>query len=144
MLALNLYLFPFFFSVFLRPHPWHMEVPRIGGEWELKPMSQQQQHPIQAVSVTYITAHSNDGSLTHWARPWIESMSSWILVRFIITEPQWDSWIYFLKLLKWLYVDISLKYLDFSIGLKSFRKDLMSYIKRRKSGYLCFLLDWLG
>jgi len=26
----------FFFFAFLGPHPWHMEVPRLGGEWELE------------------------------------------------------------------------------------------------------------
>ena len=31
---------------------------------------------------------SNTGSLTHWARPGIEPTSSWILVRFVSTEPQ--------------------------------------------------------
>ena len=42
-----------------------------------------QQCWIQAASATYTTAHSNTGSLTHWARPEIEPLSSWILVRFI-------------------------------------------------------------
>ena len=42
------------------------------------------------MSVTYIIAHGNTGSLTHWARPWIEPASSWMLVRFISTEPQWE------------------------------------------------------
>ena len=30
------------------------------------------------------------GSLTHWARPGIEPVSSWILVGFVATEPQWE------------------------------------------------------
>ena len=34
------------------------------------------------------TAHGNTGSLTHWARPGIEPVSSWILVRFISAAPQ--------------------------------------------------------
>ena len=38
-------------------------------------------------SATYTTAHSNAGSLTHWARPGIKPESSWILVRFVTTEP---------------------------------------------------------
>ena len=38
--------------------------------------------------VTYTRAHSNFGSLTHWARPGIEPASSWMLVRFISAEPQ--------------------------------------------------------
>ena len=40
------------------------------------------------MSATYITAHSNATSLTHWARPGIKPASSWILVRFITAEPQ--------------------------------------------------------
>ena len=32
------------------------------------------------MSVTYTVAHSNMGSLTHWARPGIKSEASWILV----------------------------------------------------------------
>ena len=42
-----------------------------------------QQHGIRATSATYTTANGNTGSLTHWARPGIESVSSWILVGFI-------------------------------------------------------------
>ena len=44
--------FFFFFLVFLRPHLWHMEVPRLGAKSEL-------QLPA------YTTAHGNTGSLTH-------------------------------------------------------------------------------
>ena len=35
------------------------------------------------MSVTYTTAHSNSGSLDHWASPGIEPTTSWFLVRFI-------------------------------------------------------------
>ena len=51
-----------------------MEIPRLGVQSELSLLG-------------YITAHSNAGSLTHWARPGIEPASSWILVRFVSTEP---------------------------------------------------------
>ena len=34
--------------------------------------------------------HSNTRSLTHLARPGIEPTSTWILIRFITTEPQWE------------------------------------------------------
>ena len=40
------------------------------------------------MSVTYTTAHGNTGSLTHGAGPGIKPKSSWILIRFISTEPQ--------------------------------------------------------
>ena len=36
----------------------------------------------------YIRAHGNAGSLTHWARPGIEPVSSWTLVGFISAEPR--------------------------------------------------------
>ena len=42
---------------------------------------------IQAASVTYTMAHGNTRPLTHQARPGIEPASSWILVRFVSTEP---------------------------------------------------------
>ena len=42
-----------------------------------------QQHRTQATSMSYTTAKSNAGSLTHWARPKIKPTSSWILVVFI-------------------------------------------------------------
>ena len=38
----------------------------------------------------YTTAHGNTGSLTHGARPGIKPSSSWLLVRFVTTEPQWE------------------------------------------------------
>jgi len=46
------------------------------------PQPQPQQLGIQATSATYTTAHGNTGSLTHWARPWIEPATSWFLVGF--------------------------------------------------------------
>ena len=53
-------------------------------------MRQPQQHGIQAASVTYTTAHDKTGSLTHWTKPGIELSSSWILVKFVNPEPQWE------------------------------------------------------
>ena len=38
---------------------------------------------IQAASVTYTVAQEQCGSLTHWVRPGIDSVSSWILVRLV-------------------------------------------------------------
>ena len=63
---------------FLGPHLQHMEVPRLGVKLDLQLPAY-----IWAVSATYITAHSNVRSLTHWARPGIESVSSRMLVRFV-------------------------------------------------------------
>ena len=57
---LEIYLFIYLFSLF-RPHPWHMEVPRLGVESELQPLAYTtpQQRHIQAMPVTYTTAHGN-------------------------------------------------------------------------------------
>ena len=56
-----LLLFSFFFFVYLGPHPWHMEVPRLGVELE-------PQLPTYAIATAVaITDLSNAGSLTqHW------------------------------------------------------------------------------
>ena len=80
----------FFFSFWgCTPGKWKF----LGKEsnWSLSCQSKPQweQCQIQAISVTYTTAHGNTRSLTHWARPGIEPTSSWILVRFITAEPQW-------------------------------------------------------
>ena len=71
------YFFNFFFS-FLGLHLQHMEVPN----WSCScwPAPQPQQYGIRALSSNYTTAHRNARSLTHWARPGIEPVSSWILI----------------------------------------------------------------
>ena len=45
---------------------------------------------FRGASATYTTAHSNAGSLTHWAKPGIEPSTSWFLVEFISAVPQWE------------------------------------------------------
>ena len=65
------------FLKFLGPHLWHMEVPRLGVKWEQQLLA-------------YATAHGNIGSLTHWGRPGIEPVSSWILGGFVSAAPQWE------------------------------------------------------
>ena len=74
----------FFFFFFLGPHLWRMEVPRLGVESELWLLA------YTTATATYTTAHDNAGSLTHWARPEINPVSSWMLVRFVSAEPQWE------------------------------------------------------
>ena len=70
----NLFVLFIFYSfiVFLGPHPWRREVPRLGVELELHlpayPTATATPNP--AASETYTTAHSNSGSLT--------------------TEPRWE------------------------------------------------------
>ena len=77
--------FFFFFFFFLGQHPWHMGVPRLGvqSELQLPVFVIAQQCQIPAASVTYTAAHSNAGSLTHWVRPGMDLISSWILVGFV-------------------------------------------------------------
>ena len=63
---------------------------------------------IRAAATSLQHSHGNAGStlhlwptqqlsamldpLTHWARPGIEPKSSWVLVGFVTTEPQWEHW----------------------------------------------------
>ena len=60
------------------------------GNYRCWPMPQPQQHEIRGVSVSYTAARSNAWSLTHWVRPGLEPTSSWLPVRFISVEPQWE------------------------------------------------------
>ena len=64
--------------------------PGWGSNWNCscRPMPWPEQSQIQAVLWPTPAACSNSVSLTHWARPGIKLASSWMLVRFITTEPQ--------------------------------------------------------
>ena len=57
--------------VFLGLHPWHMEVPRLGVEWDLQPLTYTTATARWDPSHICDLHHSsyNAGSLTHWARP---------------------------------------------------------------------------
>ena len=75
----------------------------------------------RSASSTYITAHGNAGSLTHWARPGIESASSWMLVRFISAEPQWELWLsllFFKWMPRWMHF-LRFRYNDIYIFFKN-------------------------
>ena len=54
-----------------------MDVPRLGVKLELE-------------LPAYTTAHGNAGFLPHRVKPGIELTSSWILVRFVTAETQWE------------------------------------------------------
>ena len=70
----SFFFFFLFLGLFLGSHPQHM--------------SSQARGPIGAVKTAGLChSHSNDGSLTHWARPGLEPTSWRILVRFITSEP---------------------------------------------------------
>ena len=86
------FFFFFFFFCFLGPHPRHTEVPRLGVESELHLLAYTTAPATSdpSSSVNYTTARGNAGSLTHWARPGIESETSWLLVGFISAVPQWE------------------------------------------------------
>ena len=79
--------FNFFF--FLKGHRCSIwKVPGLGLNRSCWPMPQPQQWGIWAMSVNYIMAYNNAGSLTHWMRPGVEAKSSQILIGFISTVPQ--------------------------------------------------------
>ena len=63
-------------------------------------MPQPYHHQIQAMAATYITAHGNTRSLTHWARPGIRPTTSSFLVGFISPMPQWELLSFFFFFLK--------------------------------------------
>ena len=60
-------------------------------------MPEPEQRGIQAMSATYITAHGNAASLTHWAGPEVEPSTSWLLVRFVSTVPQGELSKFYIK-----------------------------------------------
>ena len=80
------YLFLFYFCIFVfsGPHPWHMEVPRLGVQSEL-------QRPVYATatamwdpSLVYNPHHSSQHCQIFNPPSEIKPMSSWLT-----TEPRW-------------------------------------------------------
>ena len=69
-----------------------MEVPRLGVKSELQLLAYTTATAVQHLShiCELTTAYGNAGSLTHCVRPGIELASSWILVGFVTSEPQWE------------------------------------------------------
>ena len=57
-----------------------------GGIWLHQSHTNEGSEP----SATYTMARGNAGSLTHWARPGMEPLSSWMLVGFVNPEPGWE------------------------------------------------------
>ena len=93
----------FFFFFFLETHLWHREIPRRGVKSELWLPAYATVTTMLVLSCIcnlYTTVYGNTGSLTHWERPGIEPMSSWMLVRLISTEPWWElpGTLYYLSL----------------------------------------------
>ena len=79
----------FFFGLF-RSVPMAYGNSQARGQIRAAGCQPAQPHQIWAASVTYTRAHSNIRSLSQWARPGIKPASSWVLVGFITTEPQWE------------------------------------------------------
>ena len=82
----------FLFFFFLGPHPWLMEVPRLGVESQLQLPTYAIATATREVSYIYGLHHSSQQHQiqTHWARPGIDPASSWILARFASTVLQWE------------------------------------------------------
>ena len=76
----------YFIFCFLGLHPGY------GSNWSYSwwSTSQPQQQRIRATSVIYTTVHGNAGSITHWKRSGIKPATSWFLVGFVSTAPQWE------------------------------------------------------
>ena len=66
---------------------------RLGVEWELLPpaytMAPVTPNPSYVCNLNQANNHSNAKSFNP-LRPGIKPESSWILVRFVTTEPQWE------------------------------------------------------
>ena len=112
---LEYYIQFFFFFFFLGLSVQHMEVPRLGWNQSCscQPTPQPQERRIWAVSATCATAHGNAISLTHWVRPRIEPTSSWILVRLITIEPQWELPCFLILI--WFFILSFISILSFSL-----------------------------
>ena len=80
------------FFVSLGPHPWHMEVPRLGVESELQLPADTTAAATREPNHICNLHHSSQQcqSLSHWSRPGIEPVSSWIWIRFISAELRWE------------------------------------------------------
>ena len=74
---------------FLGPHSQHMEVPRLEVKSELQLQGYATATATPDLSLLCILHHnSNAGSLTYFARPGIEPLSSWILSGFVTSKPR--------------------------------------------------------
>ena len=81
--------FSFSFFFFLGPQPQCTEVPRLGVELELQVPAYAIAAATQDPSHVCDLHHSSQQHwiLNHWAKPGIETASSWWLVRFVFAEP---------------------------------------------------------
>ena len=87
--SLFLDFFFFFFLVFSGPPLQHMEVPRLGVELGATAASHSHSN-ARSKPLLRPTSPLTATPDPHWVRPEIEPVSSWLLVRFISAEPQWE------------------------------------------------------
>ena len=80
---------PFFIYLFIHLLFFRAVPVAYGGDpGDSERWPQPHQHHIRAASATYTTVHGGEGSLALWVGSGIEPTSSWILVRFVTTEPR--------------------------------------------------------
>ena len=84
----SLFFPPFFVFVFLGPHLQHMAVPRLGVESEIQlPAYTTATATWDLSRICNLHYSSWQCQILNWARPGVKAASSWILVRFVTTEP---------------------------------------------------------
>ena len=86
-----------------RAAPRHMEVPRLWGWIGAVATGLHHSHSNTRSKPrlrTYTIARGNVRSLIHWVRLGIEPASSWVLVRFVSTQPRQEL---LLQYFKWLF-----------------------------------------
>ena len=85
-------LFCLFFFCFLGSHSWHVEITRIGVESELQLSAYATATAPPDPSHVCELCHSSQQCWIRnpLSRPGIKPTSSWILVGFISTSPQWE------------------------------------------------------
>ena len=90
---LQIYLKKNFFYLFLGPHPWHMEVPRIGVKSEPQLPAYTTATAMWNLSCICDLHHSSrhPRSLIHGVRPGIKPASSWIVTGFITAKHNGNS-----------------------------------------------------
>ena len=86
----SVFCFVLSFCFFLGPHPWHMEVPRIGVELELQLPVYATATAMRDSSCIWDLHHSSQQHQMPNPLSEIKPTSSYILVRFVSTEPQWE------------------------------------------------------
>ena len=79
----------FFFGLF-RATPTAYESSQARGRIGTAASGLHHRHSDTGSKPTYITAHDKTGFPTHWGKPGIKPMFSWILVKFITTDPPWE------------------------------------------------------